>query len=47
MEARNDKIKKVYDQINKHFKTIKRADVIAIVKKLDDIADIYFNEYYI
>ena len=45
MEARNDKIKKVYDQINKHFKTINRADVIAIVKKLDDIADIYFNEY--
>ena len=45
MEVQKDKIKKVYEQINKHFKTINRDDVIAIVKKLDAIADIYFNEY--
>ena len=45
MDVQKDKIKKVYEQINKHFKTINRDDVIAIVKKLDAIADIYFNEY--
>ena len=41
----SEKINKVYEQINKHFKTIKREDVIAIVEKLDVIADIFFDEY--
>ena len=43
----SEKINKVYEQINKHFKTIKREDVIAIVEKLDVIADIFFDEYVI
>ena len=40
----SDKIKKVYETINKHFKTINRDMVMKIVYKLDDICDMYFED---
>ena len=44
MDPYDKKIKKVYNTLHEHFKTIKRDQVIDIVKKLDDVADIYFEE---
>ena len=40
-----EKLKKVYDTINKHFKTINRDMLNKIVIKLDDIADMYFDRF--
>ena len=38
-----DKVKSVYEKIHKHFKTIKRDQLIDIVEKLDKIADIFYD----
>ena len=40
----SDTIEKVYATINKHFKTINRDMVKKIVYKLDDIADMYYED---